>query len=662
MHKNYLHIDIETYSSVPVKDSGHYKYAESLDFEILLIGYAINEGPVKVIDLASGEEIPDEFYKFYYDEHCDKYAHNAAFERTCLDYYFDTVSPENWYCTQVLAGYAGLPLPLKGATMALRLDKEGKAKSQSGDALIRYFSIPCKPTKKNGQRHRNLPHHAPEKWAQFVEYCRQDVVAERAIHLRLKRIKQPELERKMYVLDQRINDLGIKIDVPLAKSAVRMDRESSNILFSEMRELTNLENPNSASQLKKWLGSKLDKNITSVDKEHVEELLSTVDDATIRRVLKLRLASSKTSVKKFIKMLSCASDDDSRARGLFQFNGANRTGRWAGRLIQLQNLKRNKIKDLDIARRVLSQGDFDIMSMLYDDPADILSQLIRTALIARDGHTFNVADFSAIEARVLSWLADELWRLEVFRTHGMIYEASAAKMFGLPLEKCTKKADEKNGTSYRDKGKVAELALGYQGSVGALKTMGGEKMGLTEIEMKTIVNKWRGTNSSITKFWTTVNKSAMIALRQRRAVRGPKRLIFNYERDWLTIKLPSGRKLYYYKPQFGKNKFDRTCITYMGVDGYTKKWTRLKTYGGKLTENIVQAIARDLLAFSMINLDNEGFNICMHVHDEAACEVPISNAENELKRMCDIMAIVPNWAVGLPLGADGYTTPYYKKD
>jgi len=639
--------------------SGHYKYAESIDFEILLLAYAVNNEPVQVVDICGGETIPEEFLELYYADDVMRFAHNAAFERTCLDKFLNKISPEDWTCTAVMAGIAGLPMKLSETSKALELEQFGKL--TTGTALITYFCKPCKPTKTNGGRLRNMPYHAPEKWDAFIEYCAQDVVAEREVHRRLRGIKPLPSERSMYVLDQHINDRGVRINLEMVKSAVYIDRLNKKNLLREIKKITGLENPNSGPQLKKWLSERTNKQITSLDAKHIESLLSTVGDATTKQVLTLKKRASRTSNSKFPKMIQCASFDDQRARGLFQFYGA-RTGRWAGRLIQLQNLPRTYLENVEELNQFVIDKDYDLLTILYDDPAAVLSQLLRSALIASEGHTFAVADFSAIEARVLAWLAGEEWRMEVFRTHGMIYEASASKMFNLPLDKCTKKADKRNGTDHRAKGKVAELALGYQGAVGALKQMGGEDMGLSEKEMKSIVVKWRGSNTAIAAFWKRVNNCAMIAVRKRKPVRGPKGIIFDVFKDWMTIQLPSKRKLYYYKPRFGRNRFGKVCLEYMGIDTYSRKWKYLNTYGGKITENLAQAIARDLLTDSMLRLDKAGFSICLHVHDEVAAEVPITNAEEQLENMCSIMSDGPDWALGLPLGADGYTSTFYKKD
>lgn len=650
-----LHIDIETYSSIDIRSAGAYKYCESVDFEILMVAYAFNNEPIKIIDLAQGEQLPIEFIEGLQDPKVEKHAHNATFERNAFKAAGYDIPIEQWYCSAIKAAYCGLPLSLGMVSEALKLEEKGKL--STGKALIRYFCIPCKPTKANGQRMRNMPWHDPEKWEEFKLYCINDVVAEREIGEELKQYEIPHFERLNYILDQKINDRGILIDLDMARSAVEVDQTHSQILKNKLIELTGLENPNSPDQLKKWLGDAMGKEINSLAKDVMPDLISEAESETVKEVLTLRGKSSKTSTKKYVAMLNCACDDK-RAHGLFQFYGANRTGRWAGRLIQLQNLRRNYLKDLEGVREVFASGDYDTITMLYENISDTLSQLIRTAFIAKPGHTFAVADFSAIEARVIAWLANEDWRMEVFNSHGKIYEASASMMFGIPIEQIGK------GSELRTKGKIAELALGYQGSLGALKKMGGEAMGLTEPEMKNIVAKWRKANHNITALWKNVENGAKAAVKRKKkfVLKKNKGLIFDCDGKVLTIELPSGRKLFYQSPQMIENKFGQESIKYRGVEQMTKKWGWVDSYGGKFVENIVQAVARDLLADSMLRLNDEGFNITMHVHDEAVCEVPISEAEASLERMCTIMGQEIPWAKDLPLNADGYLTPFYKKD
>ena len=663
---DYLHIDIETYSSQSIFTGGAYKYAQSADFEIMLLAYALNDQPITVVDLMAGEKPSRRFLKMLRDKSIIKCAHNAQFERRCFAADLDTPIRGQWLCTAVLSSYCGYPLSLAQVSMAMKLGDKGKMKE--GKDLIKYFCVPCKPTKKNGGRHRNLPHHDPEKWELFKEYVARDVEAEREIHHRLQSEVFPEEETAMYNLDQIINDRGLLLDTEMAKKAIEVDRRNVAYIKDKMRSLTGVSNPGSVQQLKKYFSEVLGREITSLTKADISDLLEELPESDARDVLIMRKKTAKTSVKKYIKMLQCASDEDDRARGLFQFYGAGKTGRWAGRLIQPQNLPRNYMKNLDEVRTDIIQAPFELLQQRHSDLGDTLSQLTRTALIAPTGKTLYAADFSAIEARVLSWIADEEWRLDVFRTHGMIYEAAAAKMFDLPLEQCTKKADDKNGTSYRSKGKVAELSLGYQGSVGAMTQMGGAKMGLSAAEMKVIVNNWRNNNPKIVQFWRKVEKYAMRAVMMTgREIEGPKGLIFEHIKkgyqDRLTIELPSGRKLFYINPTFTVNEWDKKCLQYRGMIQTINKWGNIPTYGGKLTENIVQAIARDLLRDSMLNLHDAGYNICMHVHDEVVGEIKDDeNAEQTLEDICELMGQANPWAEGLPLAADGYLTPYYKKD
>lgn len=655
-----LHIDIETYSSIDIAKAGAYKYCESVDFEILMVAYAFNDEPIQIIDLAQGEKLPIEFLEALQNPEVEKHAHNATFERNAFKAVGYDIPIDQWYCSAIKAAYCGLPLSLGMVSEALKLEEKGKL--STGKALIRYFCVPCKPTKVNGGRMRNLPKHDTEKWEEFKLYCINDVVAEREIGYVLKDYTIPEFERQNYILDQKINDRGILIDLEMAENACSIDEQHAKVLKNQMIELTGLENPNSPAQLKRWLGDAMGKEIQSLAKDVIPDLIEEAGSETVEKVLTLRGKSSKTSTKKYVAMLNCACDDQ-RAHGLFQFYGANRTGRWAGRLIQLQNLRRNNLKGLELARDTFKSGDYDLVTTMYENVSDTLSQLIRTSFIAKPGHTFAVADFSAIEARVIAWLADEEWRLDVFNSHGKIYEASASMMFGLPIEQCMK--EEKGGLpGIRDKGKVAELALGYQGSVGALKQMGGEAMGLTEPEMKNIVQKWRKSNSKITAFWKNVETYAKAAIKRKKrfVLTKHKNLIFDCDGRVLTIELPSGRKLFYQSPQITTNRFSQESVKYKGVDQTTKKWWWIDSYGGKFVENIVQAVARDLLADSMLRLDKAGFDITMHVHDEAVCEVVESFGNENLEKMCEIMGQEIPWAKDLPLNADGYLTPFYKKD
>lgn len=649
-----LHIDIETYSSVDIMASGAYKYMESLDFEILLVAYAFDEEPVQIVDLSNGETLPEEFINALLDPQTEKHAHNANFERQAFKTYGYNVPVDQWFCSAVKSAYCGLPLSLDGVSKALSLGDLGK--SASGKALIRFFSCPVKATKINGMRERNFSFHNPIKWEMYKDYCKQDVEAEREIGKRLEAYPIPLFERMNYILDQKINDKGILIDLVMAKNAFDIDTRFAEELSNRVKEITGVENPNSAAQLKNWLSAAMQKEITTLAKGDIPALIQEAGVGAVSEVLTIRQKLSKTSTKKYVAMLACACDDK-RAHGLFQFYGANRTGRWAGRLIQLQNLPQNHLDDLEEARTAIASGDYDLATMLYDDIPSILSQLIRTTFVAKEGHTFAVADFSAIEARVIAWLADEKWRLKVFASHGKIYEASASMMFNVPIESVTK------GSDLRQKGKIAELALGYQGAVGALKTMGGEAMGLSELEMDTIVKKWRKANPAIVGLWGDVESCAIRAIKtKKKVVSIHKGLEFDCNDEVFTIKLPSGRKLFYRSPSFSQNKWGKESIIYKGMDQTTKQWGNVDTYGGKLVENIIQAIARDLLAQSMLRINGAGFEIVMHVHDEVVCEVPLDISEENLKAIEDIMATPIDWAEGLTLTADGYLTPFYKKD
>jgi len=649
-----LHIDIETYSSIDIKTSGSYKYMQSVDFEILMVAYAFDNDPIQIIDLAQGEHLPKTFISAILDKSVVKHAHNANFERTAFNNYGLKTDIEDWNCTAVKAAYCGLPLSLGQVSKALKL--EDKSKLTSGKELIRFFSCPIRPTKSNDMRVRNFPKHDLEKWDLFKEYCVGDVEAEREIHRKLKKYDFPNFERINYILDQKINDLGIKVDVKMAKNAFEIDNKFSDEIKAKVKKITGLDNPNSPAQLKSWIGDKMQKEIKSLAKDLISDLITEAGAGPVSDVLKMRKKLAKSSTKKYEAMINCVCDDE-RVHGLFQFYGANRTGRWAGRLVQLQNLPRNYIKDLDNAREVIASGDYDLASMLYDDISKILSQLIRTTFIAKEGYTFAVADFSAIEARVLSWLAGEEWREEVFRTHGKIYEASASRMFNVPLEEVTKDSE------YRARGKNAELALGYQGAIGAMKRMGGEEMGMSDNDMKSTVTKWRKANPKIVALWDNFDRCMKKALSSQSVVVSKfKNVEFAYEDEALTIKLPSGRKLFYWDPKFVMNKFQTRSVAYKGVDQKTKQWIHIDTYGGKIVENVVQAISRDLLAQSMLKLDAYGYPIAMHVHDEVVCEVKLEIADQELKDIEEIMGLDIDWAEGLPLNADGYITRYYKKD
>ena len=652
-----LNIDIETYSSIDIGKSGLYKYAQSNDFEILLFAYSLNGSEVKVIDLAQGETVPDEIIKRLSDNETELRAYNANFEWYCLNRAGFKTNLEQWKCTMVHAYYAGFPGGLGKVGKALGFE-EDKKKDMSGKALIRYFSVPCKATRANGGRTRNLPYHDLDKWNLFVEYNRQDVVAEIAIMNKLKSVKVPEGEWEQWRMDIRMNERGIAIDTDLVDSSLWISEYWNEKLMDEARDITGLDNPNSTSQLLEWLKSQ-DVKVKNLQKATVEKLIKEVT-GKVKRILEIRKELSKTSTKKYVAM-KAALGEQNRVRVLLQFYGANRTGRWDGRLVQVQNLPRNYIQNLSGTREVVKRKDVATLEILYGNIPDTLSQLIRTAFIPEEGKKFVIADFSAIEARVIAWLAGEHWRSEVFKTHGKIYEASASQMFGVPIEKIKKGNPE---YALRQKGKVAELALGYQGGPGALKAMGALNMGLTEEELPGIVKMWRNSNKNITGLWWAIGNTAIevVEVGGRKAVNG---IIFEKEGDlsngldFLTVLLPSGRKLHYVNPGTRLNSWDSKVITYMAQNQTTGKWETTETYGGKLVENIVQAIARDCLAVSIKRLTEKGFKIVMHIHDEVVIEAPMETTVDEV---CEIMGQEIEWAKGLLLRADGFETMYYKKD
>lgn len=643
-----LSIDIETYSSIPLQKSGVYRYVEAPDFEILLFGYSVDAGPVQVIDLACGEHIPKEILTALEDEAVIKWAFNASFERICLSRFLgystgDYLDPESWRCSMIWAATMGLPLSLEGVGAVLGLEKQ---KFSEGKDLIKYFCQPCAPTKVNGERTRNRPFHSPEKWANFKRYNIRDVETEMGIQQRLYKFPVPEMVWDEYHLDQQINDTGVRLDLESVKQALEMDDRSRKELTTAMQRITALENPNSVQQMKQWLA---ENGLTtdSLDKKAVAELLKTAPPE-LCKVLTLRQQLAKSSVRKYQAMEKtvCA---DGRARGMFQFYGANRTGRFSGRNIQLQNLPQNHLPDLPEARALVHSGDYEAVELLYEDVPDTLSQLIRTAFIPREGSLFYVADFSAIEARVIAWFAGESWRQEVFAKGGNIYCASASQMFRVPVEK-----HGING-HLRQKGKIAELALGYGGSVGALKAMGALDMGLTEEELPPLVEAWRQSNPKIVEFWWAVDRAVMEAVKYKHTTTDYG-LTFSCRSGMLFITLPSGRKLAYVKPKVGTNKFGGSCITYEGVGG-TKKWERLDSYGPKFVENIVQATARDILCYAMKTL--RCCSIVMHIHDGLVIE---GDPRMSLDAICEQMGWTPPWAKGLLLRADGYVTDFYKKD
>ena len=657
-----ISIDIETYSDRDLKKCGVYKYAESPNAELLLFGYSINNGPVTVIDVAQGEEVPEYILKALTDDRITKWAYNASFERIFLSVwlkrnypqYFvsysideDTVSnyldPSAWRCSLVWGAVMGLPLSLKGIGAVLKLDEQ---KMTEGSDLIRYFCVPCKPTKSNGGRTRNLPEHAPEKWATFVAYNRRDVEVELSIKEKLKNFPVPEFLWDEYHLDQEINDRGIGVDMKLVTNAIAFDERSKGTISSQMKDMTDLENPNSVVQMKAWLAEN-GMETETLGKKAVAELMKNAPES-LAQVLALRQQLAKSSVKKYQAMENAVCDDG-RVRGMFQFYGANRTGRWAGRIVQLQNLPQNHMGDLAEARELVRQGDYDSVEMLYDDIPDTLSQLIRTAFIPKPGYKFYVADFSAIEARVIAHLAGEKWRAEVFKNGGDIYCASAEQMFHVPVKK-----HGVNG-HLRQKGKIAELALGYGGSVGALKAMGALEMGLKEDELQPLVDAWRASNPNIVQLWWDVDAAVKTAV-STRTTSETHGIKFVWRSGMLFVYIPSGRRLCYVKPKMGQNKFGGDSITYEGV-GSTKKWERLESYGPKFVENIVQAISRDLLMNAMKSLSH--CFICGHVHDELIIECKDTVS---LEELCKQMARVPDWMPDILLRADGYITPWYRKD
>lgn len=643
-----LSIDIETFSSVSLPKSGVYRYVEAPDFEILLFGYSVDGGTVQVVDFACGEKLPGDVIAALTNEEVTKWAFNATFERICLSRFIglptgEYIDPASWRCSMVWAATMGLPLSLEGVGAVLKLDKQ---KLTEGKDLIKYFCQPCAPTKANGERTRNYPYHAPDKWSSFKKYNVRDVETEMSIQARLIKFPVPESVWDEYHLDQEINDRGVALDMTLVREAIAIDGRSRSELTAAMKQLTELDNPNSVQQMKQWLADN-GLETDTLGKKAVAELLKTVPPE-LADVLALRQQLAKSSVKKYQAMENavCA---DGRARGMFQFYGANRTGRWAGRLIQMQNLPQNHLEDLAEARALVRGGDFDALEMLYEDVPDTLSQLIRTAFVPRDGAKFIVSDFSAIEARVIAWLAGEDWRTDVFKSGGDIYCASASQMFKVPVEK-----HGING-HLRQKGKIAELALGYGGSVGALKAMGALDMGLTEEELPPLVTAWRKSNPHIVQFWWDVDRAAMTAVREKTTA-VTHGIRFAYQSGFLFITLPSGRRLAYVKPRIGENKFGGSCITYEGVGG-TKKWERLDSYGPKFVENIVQATARDILCYSMQTL--RCCSIVMHIHDEVVIE---ADPRMSLAAVCEQMGRTPPWTKGLILRADGYETDFYKKD
>lgn len=641
-----LAIDIETYSDVSLPDCGVHRYAASEQFEILLFGYSLNDEPTQIIDLASGEKIPDKIMEYLTDDSVIKTAYNAAFERNCINRFFGlSLKPEGWRCTLVQASMLSLPLSLEGVGEALNLDKK---KMSEGKDLIRYFCMPCKPTKANGGRTRNLPSDAPEKWELFKTYCIRDVDVEKQIRNKLAKFPIPDREQKLYCMDQRINDRGIMVDQELIGHAVACDLLYKETVTKKAYEISGLENPNSVSQLKDWLNEK-GIEVDSLAKAAVEELVENTQ-GDVAEMMKLRLAMSKTSVKKYEAMERSVCPDG-RVHGLLQFYGANRTGRWASRLVQIHNLPQNHMEDLEQARSLVKEGRYDLVELLYDSTPDVLSELIRTAFVARPGCRFIVSDFSAIEARVMGYLAGEGWVMEEFRGAGKIYEQTASKMFHIPIEEIAK------GSPYRARGKVASLACQYGGAEGALISMGALNF-VEEEELKGLVQSWRTANPHIVNYWYEIDGAVKAAVKERKMTKVGMVTVC-YQSGMLKIALPSGRVLSYVRPRMTVNRFGSESVSYEGV-GTNRKWTRIESYGAKFCENIVQATARDVLAEAMLSLEKKGFDIVCHIHDEVVLEVP--EGTSSVEEVNEIMAVCPDWCEGLPLKAAGFESPFYKKD
>lgn len=641
-----LAIDIETYSDVSLPDCGVHRYAASEQFEILLFAYSLNDEPTRIIDLASGEKIPDKIMEYLTDDSVIKTAYNAAFERNCINRFFGlSLKPEGWRCTLVQASMLSLPLSLEGVGEALNLDKK---KMSEGKDLIRYFCMPCKPTKANGGRTRNLPSDAPEKWELFKTYCIRDVDVEKQIRNKLAKFPIPDREQKLYCMDQRINDRGIMVDQELIGHAVACDLLYKETVTKKAYEISGLENPNSVSQLKDWLNEK-GIEVDSLAKAAVEDLVENTQ-GDVAEMMKLRLAMSKTSVKKYEAMERSVCPDG-RVHGLLQFYGANRTGRWAGRLVQIHNLPQNHMEDLELARSLVKEGRYDLVELLYDSTPDVLSELIRTAFVARPGCRFIVSDFSAIEARVMGYLAGEGWVMEEFRGTGKIYEQTASKMFHIPIGEITK------GSPYRARGKVASLACQYGGAEGALISMGALNF-VEEEELKGLVQSWRAANPHIVNYWYEIDGAVKAAVKERKMTKVGMVTVY-YQSGMLKIALPSGRVLSYVRPRMTVNRFGSESVSYEGV-GTNRKWTRIESYGAKFCENIVQATARDVLAEAMLSLEKKGFDIVCHIHDEVVLEVP--EGTSSVEEVNEIMAVCPDWCEGLPLKAAGFESPFYKKD
>ena len=641
-----LAIDIETYSDVSLPDCGVHRYTASDQFEILLFAYSVDDGNTQIVDLASGEELPADVMKALTDDSVIKTAYNAVFERTCINKYFGlSLKPEAWRCTLIQASMLSLPLSLEGVGVALHLDKQ---KMGEGKDLIRYFCMPCKATKSNGGRTRNLPADAPDKWELFKTYCIRDVDVEKQIRQKLLKFPISDREQELYCMDQRINDRGIMVDPELITHAVACDLLYKETATKKAYEISGLENPNSVAQLKGWLARK-GIEIDSLAKAAVEELVENTD-GDVAEMMKLRLALSKTSVKKYEAMERSVCPDG-RVHGLLQFYGANRTGRWAGRLVQIHNLPQNHMEDLELARSIVKEGRYDLVELLYDSTPDVLSELIRTAFVAKPGCRFIVSDFSAIEARVMGYLAREGWVMEEFRGAGKIYEQTASKMFHIPIEEITK------GSPYRARGKVASLACQYGGAEGALISMGALNF-VEEDELKGLVQSWRTANPHIVNYWYEIDGAVKVAVKERKMTKVGMVTVY-YQSGMLKIALPSGRVLSYVRPRMTVNRFGSESVSYEGI-GTNRKWTRIESYGAKFCENIVQATARDVLAEAMLRLEKKGFDIVCHIHDEVVLEVP--EGSSSVEEVNEIMAVCPDWCEELPLKAAGFESPFYKKD
>lgn len=661
--EHHLSIDLETFSSVPIKTAGAQRYIASDDFEILLFAYSLDNSPVEIIDMAQGSKVPEWLITALYSPDYIKHAYNAAFEWHCLSKYYGRLVPSQWRCTMFHGLFSGYPGSLEAVGKAVGLS-EDKQKLNTGKALIRYFCVPCKATKSNGGRTRNYPWHDPEKWSLFKDYCRQDVVTEMEVEKRLSGYPVPDFVQKQWETDLVINSRGVYADMPFVEGALEIGATVTSELMNEAAGISHLDNPNSVKQLKDWFTSEIGEEMPDLTKLTISKMLEQKDNTPeVQRMLEIRQELGKTSTKKYDAIKACICPDN-RVRGLLQFYGANRTGRWAGRLVQVQNLPRTYTEPIELAKELVRERKKNAIRICYGSVSETLSQLIRTAFVASPGNVLIDADFSAIEARVISWLAGEQWRLEVFRTHGKIYEASASQMFGVPLDLIKKGNPE---YALRAKGKVAELALGYQGSVGALINMGALDMGLAEEELPDIVTRWRTANSRIRQLWYDMDNAAVQVIQEGGSAR-VRNLILAREFDYdqgvsnFTITLPSGRKLYYVEPAIGENRFGGTSITYMGVND-KNKWGRIETYGGKLTENCVQAIARDALAEAIERLEAAGFPIVFHVHDEVVIDIqPYATDADMLGNVVNIMKQPPAWALDLPLNADGWVGTFFTKD